>query len=104
MTELDATSDATGVLGDPTVVVNDLHVTYRVYQEQRLALHDLLRRGMRSRTASEVHAVRGVSFTIRRGEAVGIVGSNGSGKSTLLRTIPGHGPIRETPASHDPKR
>ena len=34
-----------------------------------------------------VHAVRGVSFTIARGEAYGIVGESGSGKSTILRAI-----------------
>jgi teichoic acid transport system ATP-binding protein len=36
-----------------------------------------------------VHAVRGVSFTTYRGEAVGLIGPNGSGKSTLLRAIAG---------------
>jgi teichoic acid transport system ATP-binding protein len=37
----------------------------------------------------KIHAVRGVSFTARRGEAVGLIGPNGSGKSTLLRAIAG---------------
>ena len=34
-----------------------------------------------------VHALRGVSFTIREGEFVTIMGTSGSGKSTLLNTI-----------------
>lgn len=37
----------------------------------------------------EFWALKDVSFTLKRGEAVGLVGANGSGKTTLLRMISG---------------
>ncbi len=37
----------------------------------------------------EYEALRGISFDVKKGEILGIIGSNGSGKSTLLRAIAG---------------
>jgi ABC-2 type transport system ATP-binding protein len=39
------------------------------------------------RVFDNVHAVRGVSFTIQRGQVVGFIGANGAGKTTTMRMM-----------------
>jgi teichoic acid transport system ATP-binding protein len=78
---------------EQTVVVDDVHLTYRIVGKGRsgggpAALRRVV---MREKAPGQraVYAVRGVSLTAYRGEAVGLIGPNGSGKSTLLRAIAG---------------
>ncbi|MDQ6688387.1 MAG: ABC transporter ATP-binding protein [Actinomycetota bacterium] len=42
---------------------------------------------MRRRSAKEVHAVKGVSFSIERGELFGLLGPNGAGKTTTIKML-----------------
>jgi len=77
---------------EQTVVVDDVHLTYRIVGKSQRGAPAALRRLLLRESAPgqrSVHAVRGVSFTAYRGEAIGLIGPNGSGKSTLLRAIAG---------------
>jgi ABC-type polysaccharide/polyol phosphate transport system ATPase subunit len=73
-----------------SIHVEDVSVTYRTSLERRPTLKStLLRFGRRERIVREVEAVKHVSFEVRHGSVLGVVGANGAGKSTLLRAIAG---------------
>ena len=78
----------------PTVIADDVHIVYKVLAGSggkgtaASALSRLMRRQERP-TIREVHAVKGVSFTAYKGDAIGLIGRNGSGKSTLLKAVAG---------------
>lgn len=75
--------------GQLAVVVEDVFVTYRVYEQRRTDLRALFANGFKPREYRAIEAVRGVSFEAKLGELVGLIGPNGSGKSTLLRAMAG---------------
>jgi lipopolysaccharide transport system ATP-binding protein len=79
---------AAGLRDEIAIAVRDLGKCYGIYQRPMDRLKRTLWRGRR-RFCTEFWALRNVSFDLRRGEAVGVIGRNGSGKSTLLQMIAG---------------
>ena len=54
---------------------------------ENLRTHFPIKRGLLKRTVGHVKAVDGVSFSVAKGETLGLVGESGCGKSTVGRTI-----------------
>lgn len=69
---------------EDAITVKDLKIIYRSLQKKSIK-KNLFQPKKSERGNFE--AVKGISFSIKEGEIVGIIGKNGSGKSTLLRAL-----------------
>jgi lipopolysaccharide transport system ATP-binding protein len=73
---------------DFAIKVEGLSKCYQIYDRPQDRLKQMLLRG-RKQYYRDFWALKDVSFEIKKGETVGIIGRNGSGKSTLLQMICG---------------
>ena len=77
-------------MDEQVIVVSDVWKKFRIHKERATMLKEafinLFRGGNRY---EEFWALKGVSLSVRRGEAVGIIGKNGAGKSTLFKVMCG---------------
>ena len=81
------------------IVVSGLWKTFRIPHEKKNTLFEHVTGALYDKKGyEEFLALKDINFTVKKGEAVGIIGENGSGKSTLLKIIanilrPGRGSV-----------
>src|SRR3990172_3286099 len=73
---------------DTAIEVTNLTKTFRIYHEKKNSLYEYLTSFFnKKRTSEELIVLKDVSFSVRKGEMLGIIGFNVSGKTTLLKII-----------------
>ncbi len=72
----------------PAIEISHLTKVYKLYRKPSDRLREALG-WSRKKKYKELYALNDVSFSVARGETVGIIGTNGSGKSTILKIITG---------------
>ena len=74
----------------PLVEVNDVSMRFNLAQEKTETLKEYTVKLLKGKLMfNEFYALKNVSFSVSRGEAVALIGRNGSGKSTMLKVIAG---------------
>ena len=72
----------------PAIRLEEVSIRFRVPHEKLRSLKEYAIRVLQNRlTYEEFWAVRRVSFEVRQGEVLGLIGRNGAGKSTVLKLI-----------------
>ncbi len=74
--------------GNKVLVLDDVSVRYRKQDSRSTA--DIVRRILgKSPRNNEFWALKNISFSLEKGEMLGVVGKNGAGKSTMMKAISG---------------
>ena len=73
---------------EATIAVDHITKAYRLYEKPRDRIKEAFSLSHK-KYYREHYALRDVSFSVGRGETVGIIGTNGAGKSTILKIITG---------------
>ena len=75
---------------EPIIEVNHVTMRFRMANDRINSIKEYLVQFLKKRLKySECEALKDVSFTVERGEIVGLIGHNGAGKSTMLKIISG---------------
>lgn len=83
-------SNFEGVAGVERIRFQDVVQRFRLIQERPDTLREAFAHLFRKQVSyHDFEALKGISFVIREGETVAIIGRNGSGKSTILKIIAG---------------
>ena len=72
-----------------TISVQKVSKEFHIPHEKKTTLKEHFINIFNKTTYESFNAIKDVSFSIRKGEFIGIIGANGSGKSTLLKMIAG---------------
>ena len=71
---------------ETVIEIENITKKFKLYSDRPMSLKEKIIKGLKNEY-KEFYALKDVSFKVKKGSTIGLIGKNGSGKSTLLKMI-----------------
>jgi lipopolysaccharide transport system ATP-binding protein len=73
---------------EDSIVLTNVSKSFRIFHEKRNSVYEYLTSFLdRKKSYDNLEVLKNISFSVKKGEMIGIIGFNGSGKTTLLKIM-----------------
>ena len=71
------------------IEINNIKKSYFIHHERKMLVKDIIFGFLKKKKLEEFVALKDISFEVKQGESVGVIGDNGAGKTTILKLLSG---------------
>jgi len=71
------------------IEIKNIKKSYFIHHEKKMLVNDIIFGFLKKKKIEEFVAIKNVSFEVKQGESVGVIGDNGAGKTTILKLLSG---------------
>jgi ABC-type polysaccharide/polyol phosphate transport system ATPase subunit len=74
---------------DFAIIANGINKNFKIYHEKNDSVFSFVSNPFSKKNQETINILKDISFNLKKGEVLGVIGLNGSGKTTLLKILSG---------------